>query len=57
MTWGSNPTFAVVRCRYCGQECVDDMDHGPSHEMECPNRPWWKRMVTAAIVRLQTRKR
>lgn len=49
MTWGSNPTFRNVLCRYCGQECVDDTDFGPSHERECKSRPWWRKLAGWAV--------
>lgn len=39
MTWGSNATYAKVKCRYCGGPDIDDADSGLStHERVCPVR-------------------
>lgn len=39
MTWGSNPSYGLFPCRFCGRACVDDRDSGlSSHELSCPDR-------------------
>jgi hypothetical protein len=47
MTWGSNPTYRLVPCRYCFGPCIDDRADGglTSHERTCPRRPWYVRLV------------
>ncbi len=46
MTWGSNATGCRLTCRYCGEDCVDDIDEGPfcSHELACPERSLVRRI-------------
>lgn len=44
MTWGSNPSFAMIPCRWCYQLNCDDTSEGETkHEMRCSKRPSrWK---------------
>jgi hypothetical protein len=47
MTWGSNATYRLHRCRYCRElVSIDDADSGEtSHEKQCPARSWWRRAL------------
>lgn len=45
MTWGSNASFALIPCRYCGEMNVDDCDMRPTtHERSCAKRSMWQRI-------------
>lgn len=44
MTWGSNPSYDVVPCPWCGDDMVDNTAEWPTtHMMQCPEAPWWHR--------------
>lgn len=47
MTWGSNASYCLTRCRYCKQMVsIDDADTGEtSHERQCSARTWWRRIL------------
>lgn len=47
MTWGSNPTFQTVPCRFCGMPCIDDKERESTHELGCEHRTWWRRFLHA----------
>jgi hypothetical protein len=39
MTWGSNPSYDIVPCPWCGNDMVDNTDEWPTtHMMQCPQR-------------------
>lgn len=52
MTWGSNATYNEIKCRFCGDTCIDDRDEGlSSHELECPRRwdGWWQPVLIFVV--------
>lgn len=48
MTWGSNPSFDTIPCRYCGVPQIDDQDHESTHEQKCTKRTWRSRFLNWA---------
>lgn len=51
MTWGSNATYNVIPCRFCGEDSIDDEDNGlNSHEQNCPHGdPSWTEYIQAGL--------
>jgi hypothetical protein len=46
MTWGTNPSYDVIPCPWCGTDMVDNTERLPSIHMmlHCPKRTWWRRL-------------
>lgn len=46
MTWGSNPSYDVVPCPWCGTDMVDNTAEWPTIHMKLNcSAPWWRRWL------------
>jgi len=46
MTLGSNPSYDVIPCPWCGENMIDNVADGPTIHMRlhCRKRTWWRQL-------------